>query len=219
MCGHLTGCYVEFDPNSFELDDPQVVELANRLTLPPAAVQAGLNATFADLSRFRRPKDMISFEGLRPTVLQALAQASGQPVSVVTLVLTGLSDWFEAHTSGVVITERWELAPDDSEGNGNPPPPPGVSHELTICPCGPVPRPHNLTREGRCLQRGPGRPKEQRSLLSLYNKSLLADSYSLTKQPHRASLLRWPMSSSSSRRYGGRVGERKGRERLGTFRQ
>jgi hypothetical protein len=101
-----------------------VVELADRLTLPPAVVQAVLNATFADLSRFRRPEDRFCFEGLRPTVLQALAQSSGQPTSVVTLVLTGLSDWFEAHTSGVAITERWELAPDDSEGNGNPPPPP-----------------------------------------------------------------------------------------------
>jgi len=85
-------------------------------------VQAVLNATFADLSRFRRPKDMVSFEGLRPTVLQALAQASGQPASVVTLVLTGLSDLFEAHASGVVVNERWETAP-DFEGNGNLPPP------------------------------------------------------------------------------------------------
>ena len=56
------------------------------------------------------------------TVLRALAQTSGQPASVVTLVLTGLSDWFEAHAKGVVVTDRWELAPDDSEGNGNPPP-------------------------------------------------------------------------------------------------
>ena len=113
---------MQFDPNSFELDDPWVMELANRLTLPPAVVQAVLNATFADLSRFRRPKDMFSFEGLRPTVLQALAQASGQPASVVTLVLTGLSDWFEARASGVVVKERWETAP-DFEGNGNLPPP------------------------------------------------------------------------------------------------
>lgn len=115
---------MEFDAYRFELDDPQVVELADRLTLPPAVVQAVLTATFADLSRFRRPEDRISFEGLRPTVLQALAQASGQPTSVVTLVLTGLSDWFEAHASGVVVKERWEPAPDDSEGNGNLPPQP-----------------------------------------------------------------------------------------------
>ena len=99
------------------------MELADRLTLPPAVVQAVLNATFADLSRFRRPKDMFSFEGIRPTVLQALAQASGQPSSVVTLVLTGLSDWFEAHASGVVVTEGIGLV-HDPEGNGNPPPPP-----------------------------------------------------------------------------------------------
>ena len=66
---------------------------------------------------------MFSFEGLRPTVLQALAQASGQPASVVTLVLTGLSDWFEAHASGVVVKEGIYLVP-DPEGNGNPLPPP-----------------------------------------------------------------------------------------------
>ena len=122
-CGRLTSCCVEFDPNSFELDDPQVVELADRLALPPAVVQAVLTATFADLSRFRRPEDRICFEGLRPTVLQALAHASGQPASVVTLVLTGLSDWFEAHASGVVVKGRIGLAP-DPEGNGNLPPQP-----------------------------------------------------------------------------------------------
>ena len=66
---------------------------------------------------------MFSFEGLRPTVLQALAQASGQPASVVTLVLTGLSDWFEAHASGVVVKKGIYLVPDPG-GNGNPPPPP-----------------------------------------------------------------------------------------------
>jgi hypothetical protein len=114
---------VQFDPNSFELDDPQVVELADRLTLPSAVVQAVLNATFADLSRFRRPEDMVSFDGLSPTVLQALAWASGQPASVVTLVLTGLSDWFEAHAKGVVVKEGIGLVP-DPEGNGNPLPPP-----------------------------------------------------------------------------------------------
>jgi hypothetical protein len=66
---------------------------------------------------------MVSFEGLRPTVLQALAHASGQPASVVTLVLTGLSDWYEAHASGVVVKEGIGLV-HDPEGNGNPPPPP-----------------------------------------------------------------------------------------------
>jgi len=72
------------------------------------------------------------------TVLRALAQASGQPASVVTLVLTGLSDWFEAHASGVVVKEGIGMWP-DPEGNGNPPAPSGVSPELTICPCGPAP--------------------------------------------------------------------------------
>ena len=114
---------MEFNPSSFEPDDPWVVELADRLTLPPAVVQAVLNAAFSDLSRFRRPKDMVSFEGLKPAVLRVLAEASGQPASVVTLVLTGLSDWFEANASGVVITEGSDLVHDPG-GNGNPPPPP-----------------------------------------------------------------------------------------------
>ena len=85
-------------------------------------VQVVLNATIADLSRFQRPGDRFCFEDLSPTVLCTLAQASRQPASVVTLVLTGLSDWFEAHASGVVVKERWETAP-DFEGNGNLPPP------------------------------------------------------------------------------------------------
>ena len=115
---------MQFDPHSFELDDPQVVELADRLALPPAVVHSVLTATFADLSRFRRPEDMVCFEGLIRTDLQALAQASGQPASVVTLVLAGLSDWFEAHASGVVVKEGIGLVP-DPEGNGNLPPQPG----------------------------------------------------------------------------------------------
>jgi len=57
------------------------------------------------------------------TVLRALAQASGQPASVVTLVLTGLSDWYEAHASGVVVKEGIWGEPDPG-GNGDLPPPP-----------------------------------------------------------------------------------------------
>jgi hypothetical protein len=94
-----------------------VLELADRLTLPPASVQAVLNATFADLSRFQRPGDRFCFEDLSPTVLRALAQASGQPASVVTLVLTGPSDWLKAHASGVVVTEGIGMWP-DAAGKG-----------------------------------------------------------------------------------------------------
>jgi hypothetical protein len=65
----------------------------------------------------RRSRGSMRAAGRRPV---PLAQASGQPASVVTLVLTGLSDWFEAHGSDVVIEERWETTP-NSEGNGNLP--------------------------------------------------------------------------------------------------
>jgi len=47
----------------------------------------------------------------------AHSPASGQPASVVTLVLIRRSDWFEAHASGVVVMEAIGMWP-DAAGTG-----------------------------------------------------------------------------------------------------